>query len=277
MSVNGTTQLANLIPEMWSPMMFAELRNNLMMAEFFEKSYEGVISQMGDIVRVNQVVAPNGEILTDDTQAFNSESLTINQKSLTVNKRASAAIEISDLARLQSQSFEVEVQNALVYAVTKKIEQDIIDALIPSASAPDHQIAPASASDLAAADIAGARKLLRVAKVPTVGMGAFLDPAYYADILTKTQLVSKDFQSGSPTENGNMGNLFGFKVGEHDLLSADVGFFAHPSALQVVMQQGLRIKVSDLHANKKYGYVISADIVYGISLFDNTRIVKISG
>lgn len=276
MSVSGVSQMANLIPEMWSPIMYDELRNNLMLAEFFEKSYEGVIANMGDIVRVNQVNAPNGEILTDDTQAFASEALSITQKTLTVNKRASASFEISDLAQLQSQSFEGEVQQALIYAIRKKIEQDIIDALVPSTSSPDHDIAPASASDLAAADIAGMRKLLRVAKVPTNGLGLFLDPAYYADILTKTQLVSKDFQGGMPTENGNVGNLFGFQVREHDLLSADIGFACHPSALQMVMQQGLRIKISDLHAQKKYGYLISADIVYGISLFDNTRIVKIS-
>lgn len=276
MSVSGVSQLSNLIPEMWSPLMYNELRNNLMLADFFEKSYEGSISAMGDIVRVNQISAPTGEILTDDTQAFSSDALVVNQKTLTVNKRASASFEISDLAQLQSQKFEAEVQNALVFAVRKQIESQIISALVPSTSAPDHDIAPASASDLAAADIASMRRLLRIAKVPTQGLGLFLDPNYYADVLTKTQLVSKDFQGGMPTENGNVGNLFGFNVMEHDLLGADIGFACHPSALQLVMQQGLRIKVSDLHSNNKYGYLISADIVFGISLFDNTRIVKIS-
>lgn len=277
MSVSGVSQMANLIPELWSPTMYAELRNSLMLADFFENSYEGVIRSMGDIVRVNQIQAPNGEILTDDTQAFSSESLSIEQKSVTVNKRASASFEISDLAQLQSQEFAAEAQNALVHAVRKKIEQDIIDALVPSASSPDHDIAPASASDLAAADLAGMRRLLRIAKVPTVGLGLFIDPNYYADLLTKTQLVSRDFQNAAATDNGMIGNLFGFNVAEHDLLSADVGFACHPSALQLVMQQDLRIKVSDLHSTKKYGYIISADIVYGLSLFDNKRIVKISG
>lgn len=275
-AVSGVSQVDSLIPELWSPLMYDELRNSLMLASFFEKSHEGIIQNMGDVVRVNQITAPTGEILTDDAQQFSSEALTIVQKTLTINKRASAAFEITDLAKLQSQKFESEIQNALVYAIMKKIESDIISALVPSTSAPDHDIAPASASDLAAADLAGMRKLLRVAKVPTIGLGLFLDPAYYADILTKTQLVSKDFQNANPTENGSVGNLFGFNVFEHDLLSADVGYACHPSALQFAMQQGLRIQVSNLHSNKKYGYLISADIVYGISLFDNKRIVKIS-
>ena len=50
----------------------------------------------------------------------------------------------------------------------------------------------------------------------------------------------------------------------------------HPSALQMVMQQSMRIKISDMHSQNKFGFKMSADIVYGFSLFDNTRIVKIS-
>ena len=94
-AVSGVSQVDSLIPELWSPMMYNELRNSLMFASFFEKSHEGIIQNMGDIVRVNQITAPTGEILTDDTQQFSSEALTIVQKTLTINKRASAAFEIT--------------------------------------------------------------------------------------------------------------------------------------------------------------------------------------
>jgi hypothetical protein len=69
----------------------------------------------------------------------------------------------------------------------------------------------------------------------------------------------------------------GFQIMEHNLLDADVGYAVHPSALQLVMQQDVRIKLSDLHSQNKYGYLLSADFVYGFTLADNKRIVKISG
>jgi len=126
--LNGVSQLANLIPEVWSSQMYAQLRKQMIFAKIFERKYEGDLKNLGDIVRVNQLAAPTGEILTDDTAAFTPEALTINQFSVTVNKRASASVEITDLAKLQSLEFQAELQGALVYAIGKQLESSIITA-----------------------------------------------------------------------------------------------------------------------------------------------------
>jgi len=277
--VSGVTDLANLIPEIWAPNMYDELRNQLLIANVFSRAYEGSIRAMGDIVRVNQIAAPTGEILTNDKDLFNAEVMVVNQNSVTVNKRAVAAFEITDTAMLQSQEFEQEAQRSLIYAVRRQIEEDVINALVPSAAAPDHQIAPASASDLAAADVAALRTLLSQAKVPVTNRYLFLDPQYFGDLLTKNTFTSSDFiPQGSPVSSGQFASpLYGFQIAESDILGADVGFAVHPSALQMVMQQELRVKVSDQHVNKKFSMLVSVDILYGISLFDNKRIAKISG
>lgn len=277
--VNGKTDLDNLIPEIWSPNIYQELRNSLMLADVFNRDYEGDIANLGDTVKVNTIIAPDGEILTDDKQTFQSEQMEVTQTTIVVNKRASAAFEFTSLAQLQSQSFERDAQEALVYAIRKKIEEDMIAMLIPSSSAPDHIIAPASASDLAAVDVAGIRTLLSLAKVPKTNRFLFLDPYYYGDLITKQTIASRDYvPAGSPTSTGLISEpLYGFSIAEHDLLGTDIGYAIHRSACTMVMQQGVRIKISDLHAQKKYGFLLSADIVYGIKLMDNKRIVKISG
>lgn len=279
MATSGVADLQNLIPEMWAPNFYEELRNNLVIANVFSREYSGVISQVGDKVNVNQVVAPNGEILNNDKNVFNRELMQVNQFSITADKRAVAAFEFTDLAQLQSQRFEQDAREALVYAVQKQIEDDVIAGLIPSASAPDHDIAPASASDLAPADLANIRSLLSKAKVPATNRWFWGNPDYFSDLLLKTQFTSSDFlPSGSPVSSAMFSSpLYGFNIMESDNLPTDTGYAAHPSALQMVMQQELRLKISDLHNQGKFGFVMSADLVYGYTLFDNTRIVKISG
>jgi hypothetical protein len=277
MAVNGKTELDYLIPEVWSPKMYQELRNSVMFANIFSREYEGAISQFGDTVNVQQIVAPTGEIITDDKAQFNSSAMQVNRIAITANKRASAAFEFTDLAQLQSMAFQAEAQEALVYAIRLKLESDLVAALIPSASAPDHQIAPASASDLAAADLGSIRTLLSTAKVPVSNRSLLLAPSYYGDLLSKTQVTSADFVQGNSAQAGVLSQFMGFQIAEHNLLAADVGYAVHPSALLLVMQQDIRIKISDLHSQNKYGYLLSADMVYGFTLADNTRIVKISG
>lgn len=272
MPISGVTEFANRIPEIWAPKMYAQLRNELKFANVFMRDYEGDL-KFGDTVNVQQIAAPTGEILTNDEAQFATEALTINNKQVVVNKRASASFEISDLAKLQSLSFEAEVQEALVYAVQKQLESQIIAALVPEAG---NIIAPASASDLAAVDLAELRRLLSLDLVPESNRTLFLDPNYYSDLLTKTQLMSRDFTSNS-SEMGVVDSFLGFRIVQHNMLGADIGFAVHPSCLALVMQQDIRIKISDMHAQGYYGYKISADLVFGLSLFDNKRLAKVAG
>ncbi|MBK7380565.1 MAG: hypothetical protein IPJ03_16540 [Ignavibacteriales bacterium] len=276
MSVNGKTELDYLIPEIWSASMYDELRNSIMFANLFSRQYEGEIKNVGDTVKVQQIQAPSAEILTDDKQQFASSALTVSQFSIVANKRASAAFEFTDLAQLQSLSFQQQAQEALVYAIRLKMESDIIAGLLPSTSAPDHDIAPAS-GPLAAVDLGTMRTLLSTAKVPVSNRSLLLSPSYYGDLLNATTVTSMDFVNGNSAQSGVVASFMGFQIMEHNLLGNDIGFAIHPSALQLVMQTEVRVKISDLHSQNKYGYLLSADLVYGYTLADNRRICKISG
>lgn len=275
MSVSTVSSMGNLVPEVFSANVYDELRNSIAFMNVFSREYEGDIQGLGDTVRVSQIVAPEGEILSSDTQSFSSQKMQVNNLSISINKRASASFEFTDLAQLQSLAFQEDAQAALVYSIREKIENDIIDALVPSSSAPDHQINPASSSDLAAADLGTLRGLMSAAKVPVTNRFLMLSPSYYSDLLSQTQVTSTDFVNSNSAEMGVITNFFGFQIMEHNLLPTDTGFAIHPSALPLVMQQEVRIKISDLHPQNKYGYLMSADIVYGFDLFDDTRIVKI--
>jgi hypothetical protein len=105
-----------------------------------------------------------------------------------------------------------------------------------------------------------------------------LDPIYYGDLVVKQTIASRDYVPGQPTITGVISDpLYGFNIMEHDILAADVGYAIHRSAATLVMQQDIRVQISNLHSNKKYGYLLSCDFVYGIKLMDNKRIIKIVG
>lgn len=277
MSVSGKTELDNLIPDIWSPMMYDELRNSIIFGNIFSRQFEGDIKNLGDTVKVNQIVAPTAEVLTDDKAQFASQAMSVSQYSVTVNRRYSAAFEITDLAQLQSLEVGAQIREALVYAVRLKLENDIITALVASASNPDHQISPASAGTLAAADLGTIRGLLSTAKVPLNDRYLVLSPSYFSDLLNASTVTSQDFVAGNSAESGVLSKFMGFQIMEHNLLGTDVGYAVHPSALQLCLQQEMRLKLSDLHSQNKYGYLLSADILCGYTLFDDDRIVKISG
>lgn len=276
MAISGVTELANRIPELWAAKIYPQLRNQTLLANMFDTGYQGDL-KFGDVLNVQQFAAPAGEVLTDDEATFAVDTLSVTNKTITVNKRASAAFDFSDLAQLQSLQFEQEAIAALTYSVRKNLESQIIAALIPSAAAPDHQVAPATLGTIAAADLNTARTLLSTQLVPVEGRFGIMSPDYYGSMMLSTNIMSRDFTAGNNSNTGVVDSFVGFQLMEHNLLAATTAYFAHPSALQLVIQQDIRIKISDLHSTGKYAYRMSADMVFGLSLFDDKRIVKISG
>jgi hypothetical protein len=104
-----------------------------------------------------------------------------------------------------------------------------------------------------------------------------LDPSYYSDILNAQTLTSSDYVGDeAPVIGGQVvKQRYGFNLLEDNSMGTDKGLFFHPDFLHLVMQQEPRFKVSDLHPNKKFGYVISVDIVFGAALGINGNLKHI--
>lgn len=276
-SVNGLVDLQNLIPQIWSTQMYTRLRQNMTFMNIFSRAYEGQILGVGDVVKINQIGAIAAETLTDDKATFSTQDIEVTQFQLTANRRAVASVEITDMALMRSLEFQNSVMDELQYSIMQQIESYIISLMIPSASAPDHDIAPVSASDLAPVDLSNLRTLASRANWPLSERYFIPSPEYYSDLTNKTQVMSFDFTRTNDSGNGSVNLYSGFRIAESNQLPADVGYAVHPSAIQAAMQSQVQVKISDLHSQKKFGKLISADIVFGAALFDNKRIIKISG
>lgn len=273
MSVSGKAELIHLIPTVWSSLVYQELRHKVAYLNLFSREYEGEIKNLGDKVKVNTIKAPTGEILTDDKDTFNTETLQTAQFEIEADRRAVASFEITDMAKLQSLEFQQEAINALVYSIQLQMEKDIQSLLIPTSA---HQLSSLTGSSFDVADVVALRTLLREALVPAdENLYLATSPTFYGSLMQKNMVVGSDFGSVNDLMAGEVKKLAGFKTFEHDLETGKVARAFHTSALQLAMQTQVNIKISDLHANKKFGYLVSADIVYGRKLADNARIAEL--
>lgn len=272
MSATDVNVVSNQIQKIWAPMFMKELRENMLLGALVNREYEGNITGSGaDTVYVSQLNAPTGQLKTVGTDAdyFDSESMSLSRVAVQANKRAVASFEIADLAQLQSQigAEDSEIREALMYSVSKQVNDYLFSLVSPSTSAPDHLLNSVTAMD--AAQLAAIRLLAAKAKWGKAkGWYGLLDPSYYSDVLNAATMTSKDYVDGeSPVVGGQIVNQrFGFNLLEDNSMGTDKGLFFHPDFMHLVMQQEARFKVSDLHSNKKFAYVISVDIVFGAAL-----------
>ena len=266
----GIGNVSNQIQKFWSPIFTKELRQNNLLINLLDKSYQGELKAHGDTVYVSQVNAPTGDLLTVGTDAdtFDSELLSMSRISIQANKRAVAAVEITDLADLQSQlgQQDSEIRQSLMYAISKQVNTYLYSLMVPSTSAPDHTL---TTTDFNAATLSTARKTAATAKWPSQEPWYLVvDPSYYSDILDDTTLSSVDYGAQDvPMIGGQVARpRMGFNIFEDNSLSTDIGYAFYKDCIHLVMQKMPTFKLSDLHAQKKFSYLLSVDMVFGAAV-----------
>lgn len=268
MSTVTLAQVDEQIATYWGPLFTQRLREVLLLPQLVSKEYEGAIADQGDTVRVSEIRDPTGEIRTVgvDADSFGDEPVTTVKVDVTADKRAVAAYKIQDLVTLQSQLNTPKFQDGLIFAIAKKVNTYLWSLVSPSASSPDHDIGSTSA--ITAGILGDVRQLASEAKWnPSTPWYGLLSPAYWNDILTDTTLASSDFVNDAPMVNGQRArNLFGFGLYEDNSQTGKVGLFFDPDFMLHVIQQAVRIKVSDLHSQNKFGFLLSVDTVFGAKL-----------
>jgi hypothetical protein len=271
MAVTNIGDVSNQVQKFWAPLFTKELRESLLLGALVNKEYQGDLKRQGDTVYVSQINAPSGALKTvgTDADAFDSEQLSMSRISIQANKRAVASFEFEDLAVLQSQldAQDSEMRMALNFAVAQQINDYLASLVSPSTSAPDHTVT--GVSDFNASAVSNVRKLAAQAKWP-LGKPWYIlaDPSYYSDILNAATLTSSDYgASDAPVISGQVAlKRYGFNILEDNSKSTDTALAFYPDFMHLVMQQEAQVKISDLHSQKRFGYVISVDVIFGAAL-----------
>lgn len=274
------TELADVqaqIQEFWADLFMPELRESNPLLALVDKTYDGQIRRQGDTVTVSQVVKATGEtkiIGNAGDSSFTPEALQTRFVQIKADRRFVASYEFEDLVALQSQITEErsEIRESLVDAMNTQINNYLYSLVAPIAAQALTGVAAMSGAVLKQIRvIAGKQKWFK-----SPAWYGLLSPDYYGDIMDETKLTSSDFVSDQPVVGGEVvTRRYGFNIIEDNSdglasLSPTAGnpsaLFFHPAYCHMVTQMQPRFKVSDQHANLKFGYVISVDMVGGAKL-----------
>jgi len=271
MAITDLAAVTNQIQKFWSPVFMPELKAGSKLPGLVSRDYDGEIKNQGDTVYVSQLVIPDAQLKTvgTDADSFESQPLSTNRVALQADKRCVVAVEIQDLAALQSQleSKDSEIRKGLLESCMRKLNAHLYSLVAPSSSSPDHIIN--SVTDFNGTQAGNARMRAAQAKwMKNKGWMGALDPSYANDFMQVAQLTSKDYADGeSMIVGGELAiKRFGINWFEDDALATDQAVIFHPDFMYLAMQTQPTFKLSDLHSQKKFGYLLSVDFVYGAKL-----------
>lgn len=274
----ASTEIDSAIPEIWSANFYPTLLAALPFKDLIADDYEGEIRALGDTVHVQSI--PEFDDATDiqEDEKNDADAVTISQTDLVINKQTVKDYIITDRAKRQSLSVDGGLKDMAMYSIMKKMQSNILSLIVPSASAPDHQIAYDSGSTLALADILEGKELLDSANVPDDGLRSIvMDAPQWNDLFNITGFTSRDFiPAGSPLTQGSFSsNLLGFKP-ELTTEASAVTYLFHRSFMQMAVQEEPEVKVYDLGSQGKRAERVNVTSLYGIKQFGDTRVVTIS-
>jgi hypothetical protein len=274
------TELAdvqNQVKKYWADLFMPELRESNPLLALVDKTYQGSIQKQGDTVRVSQVVKATGEtkvIGAAGDNTFTPEALTTAYVDIKADRRFVASYKFEDLVDLQSQitTERSEIRESLIDAMNTQINNYLYSLVAPAAGQALTAVANMDAAQLRAIRvIAGKQKWF---KAPA--WYGLCSPDYYGDIMDGTVLTSTDHVNEQPIISGEIATRrYGFNIIEDNSdglasLSPTSGnpsaIFFHPAFMHMVTQMEARFKVSDLHSNNEFGYVISVDMIGGAKL-----------
>lgn len=277
MPVTGINEVQANVQEFWSELFMQELREDLLLGAFLNKDYDGEIKQKGDTVKVSQINAAAGTNKTAGTDAdtFETELLSTTQISIEADKRAVGAYEFDDLSQIQSQigNKDSEIRASLLFAVQKQINNYLYSLVAPIVAAPDHVLT--GVTDFNASQLSIVRNKASKAKwMKNKPWWLLADPDFYGNMTDDATLMSSDYgATDAPMISGQISlKRKGFNILEDNsdgilTLGVDAAenkaIAFHPDFMHLVMQTVPTFQVSSQHANKRFGFIISADVVYG--------------
>lgn len=275
--MTSATELSAIVPEIWSSNFYDVLLASLPWNMIVSQDFQGEISKLGDTVNIASFpefdeASENGEEVKSD-----ADSITVTSQQLIINKRIVKDFIVTDRAMIQSLSHMDKLKELAVYSILKKMQSIIIAAVVPSASAPDHQIAYDSSTTLALADILEVKELLDTQDVPGTGRHAVLGAAQLNDIFNITGFTSSDFLlAGGPLVSGQIpSQLLGF-LPHFTSVQGNVSHWVHESFMTMAAQKGMTVKEYDRGAQGFRDTRVNCDVLFGLKQLDNTRVVSLS-
>jgi len=275
--ITAGVEASAIVPEIWSSRFYDVLLAELPFNQSISRDYEGEISDLGDIVNVSTVPEFSDAIELAEGARNDADAVTVTKQQLTINKRLVKDFIVTKRAQLQSLPMMDKLREHAVYAIMKKMQSLIIADIVPSAAAPDHDIAFTSGTTLALADILAGKQLLDDANVSEANRKMISGTAQYNDLFNISGFTSRDYiPAGSPLTSGSIQTpVLGFEP----MMTSELGnvsYLFHPEFMTMAIQDNLNIEVFNLGSDGKRANRVNVDLLFGLKQLGDTRVVKIS-
>lgn len=270
------SELSVIVPEVWSSKFYDVLLADLPFEAIISKDYEGEIAALGDTVRISSFPEFDDAQEIVEGQRNDAEASTATQQSLVINSEIVKDFIVTNRAQMQSLPHMDKLRDLAIYSIQKKIQAKIIALSVPSASAPDHQIAYDSGSTLGLADLLEAKELLDSQDVPMENRHVVMGAAQLNDIFNITGFMSSDFAASGGLNSGMVSSpLLGFMPHFTTEVGAVTHLF-HSSYFTMASQQGISVEVHDLGSQGVRGMRVNVGWLGGFKQLDSKRIVEIA-
>jgi len=275
--MRASTELNAIVPEIWSANFFDVLLTELVFNGIINRDYEGDIRNLGDTVHINTVPEFSDATELPEGGRNDADAVTLTQQDLVINRRIVKDFIVTKKGQLQSLPHMDKLQELAIFSINKRIQAIIIELSVPSAAAPDHQIAYDSGDTLALADLLEAKELLDTANVPGEDRDMVVSAAQLNDLFNITGFTSSDFiTTGSPLVSGEVTSpLLGFRPHFTNEVAGVTHLF-HRSYFTMAAQEGIGVTQHDLGVDGQRATRVNVDWLGGFRQLGDDRIVTIS-
>lgn len=116
--------IKSFIPEVWSARLLEHLRKNLVIANLFNRNYEGEIAQMGDTVHINQLAEITIKPYAANVDIENPDQLSTSQIPLIIDQGDYFNFYLNDVDRAQARGDLMDgAMGSASYGLADKLDQ----------------------------------------------------------------------------------------------------------------------------------------------------------
>lgn len=279
-----TTTSAVFIPEIWSVETLRAAERALVMAPLV-KRYDALVKQRGDTIHI-----PHVSNLTANPKAQNSEvtlqTVTEIDTTIAIDQWKEVSFEIEDIVKVQSQyDLRSEYTSKAGYAIAQTVDSDLLG-LYASLATVD---VGTYGVDLGDTEIVSALQTLDEADAPLEDRFLVIAPSQKAAIMKLDKFVKADYlgqyDMPTPVKRGPnnrylWGDIYGIPTYYTNQIPVTAGtptqthnILFHREAFALALQLSPRTQAS--YWQKDLSWLITADVIYGVSVLRDTFGVEI--
>ncbi len=208
--------VTNFMPTIWSSAILENFKSAQSIIPTVNRQYEGEVAP-GNIVKITGITTPSIQDYSS-SRTLTIDALSDSTQSLSINQEKAFSFKVDDIDRVQAAgSFEPVTADA-GRALAEDAETYVIAQM--KANGTSAGTSAITTADHAFAAVVAIRQALAKAKVPASQRYLAVSPEFASLLLSSgSKLTTADVTTTGELRNGVIGNLLGFTVIEHALLT----------------------------------------------------------